>query len=157
MTQANYCPKHKDTPTNLRCGRCDELVCPRCMVHTPVGVRCADCAQVKRPPTYDVSRGLLARAVGASIGLGVGGGIALIILQSLAFGFFYLLIAAGLGYVVAEGVSASANRKRGRALQYVASGGVLLSFVIVLAVGFFSVFDIFAAALAVYVVFLRLR
>lgn len=164
MTQTAYCPKHKDTPTNLRCGKCSELVCPRCLVHTPVGVRCTDCAQVKRPPTYDVPRGFLARAVAAGIGLGIAGGIGLIVLQPLTFGFFYLIIAAGLGYVVAEGVSLSANRKRGRMLQYVASGGVALSFGILLALGsfglfeiFFNLFDILAAAVAVYAAFLRLR
>jgi len=37
------CPKH-DEETAVSCGRCETPVCPRCMVHTDVGVRCPGCA-----------------------------------------------------------------------------------------------------------------
>ena len=42
MQDTNYCARHPDTETNLRCGRCDTLVCPQCLVHltpTAAGLR----------------------------------------------------------------------------------------------------------------------
>lgn len=159
MTQPSYCSKHKDTPTSLNCGKCNKVVCAQCLVHTPVGVRCADCGQGRPPPTYDVSKKLLALAAGVSICLGVTGGIGLVVLKSLGFGspYFSILAFIGLGYVIAEGVSTSTNRKRGRTLQYIAASGTVLSFTIIFSFGFFTSFDILATAIAVYLVFLRLR
>ncbi len=34
------------TATRLRCASCDDAVCVRCLVRTPVGQKCAACAQV---------------------------------------------------------------------------------------------------------------
>lgn len=39
-----YCARHPTTETMLRCGRCDTPICPRCMIHSGVGIRCPDCA-----------------------------------------------------------------------------------------------------------------
>lgn len=39
-----YCARHPQTETGLRCGRCDTPICPRCMVHASIGIRCPDCA-----------------------------------------------------------------------------------------------------------------
>ena len=160
MSQTTYCVRHKDTPSNLRCGKCDDLICPRCMVHTPVGARCENCAQVTPVPTYNVSRKILAGAIGASIGLGIAGGVALILLRALGLGFdlFSLaIVAAGLGFIVGEGVGAAANRKRGRTLQYAAVGGVLISYAVVFAARWSGPFDLLAIGISLYVAYLRLR
>ena len=160
MSQTTYCPRHKDTATNLRCGRCEELICPRCMVHAPVGIRCEDCAQVRPVPTYDVSRTFLARAIGASIGLGIAGGVALILLRALGLGFdlFSLAFAAAaLGFMLGEGVSVAANRKRGRTLQYVSLGGVLISYAVVFAARWSGPLELLAVGISLYVAYLRLR
>ena len=63
----NYCPRHPKNETNLRCGRCEKLVCTECMVHTPVGVRCQDCGKLRRLPTYDVTASFLARGIVAGL------------------------------------------------------------------------------------------
>lgn len=39
-----YCARHQQVETMLRCGRCETPICPRCMVHSGVGIRCPDCA-----------------------------------------------------------------------------------------------------------------
>ncbi len=39
-----YCARHPQIETGLRCGRCDTPICPRCMIHGAVGIRCPDCA-----------------------------------------------------------------------------------------------------------------
>ena len=132
MLEPSRCARHPDTETNLRCGRCEEPICPSCMVHTPVGYRCKDCARVRPPPTFDVNRVYLARAIGASVALGVAGGIAFKVLSLLlgSVPFWQAIAFAGIGYMVGEGVSVAVNRKRGRGLKLVASGGVFLAYVV---------------------------
>jgi hypothetical protein len=108
--------------TLLRCGRCDTPICPRCLVMTPVGARCPDCAQVRRPPMYDVSGRYLWQALGAALAIVAGGGFVF----TYALGFFgrsifiagILYVVAGIG--IAEALSAAANRKRGPRLQWLA-------------------------------------
>ena len=138
MLEPSYCPRHSGTETQLRCSRCEELVCPSCMVHSAVGVRCPDCAQTKRPPTFDVTGIFLARAIGASLGLGLLCGVAFKILSFLlaripslgGIPFWEAIAFAGIGYAIGEGVSLSVNRKRGGKLKLVASSGVLVAYVV---------------------------
>lgn len=46
---AFYCYRHKKEVTRVRCGRCERPLCPRCMVHSPAGVRCRDCSRNRVP------------------------------------------------------------------------------------------------------------
>ncbi len=102
------------------------------MVHTPVGFRCKDCARVRPPPTFDVTGIYLVRAIGASVALGVAGGVIFKLLSLLLSGvsFWQAIAFAGIGYMVGEGVSVAVNRKRGRGLKLVASGGVFLAYIV---------------------------
>ena len=70
------CAEHPDVETGLRCGKCDKPICPKCMVETPVGARCRECARVNKLPTYDVSN----RQMLISFGVGL--------LIAVAYGFF---------------------------------------------------------------------
>ena len=108
---------------------------------------------------YDVSASYLARAILASLLIGVAGGLALaLVVRPLLFGILYIAAMAGLGYLVAEGISLATNRKRGRNLQYVAAGGMIVALAVVaFFVGFIDLFDLLGAGLAVYVAFVRLR
>ena len=45
------CPRHPKEETRLTCGRCDQPICPRCMVYTSTGLRCPDCIYGKRGQT----------------------------------------------------------------------------------------------------------
>ena len=120
------CATHRDVATNLRCSKCDKLICPRCLVQTPVGARCRDCAQLRRLPTFVVSPLHYLRAVGASVGVGVVVGL----VWSSVPGFFSLFIGPLVGYAVGESVSFSANRRRSLGLKLVAGIGVLLAFLV---------------------------
>ena len=132
---ATYCARHPDVETALRCGRCDTLICPRCLVQSPVGSRCRDCANVRRIPTADVkpvfiARGLAAAmvsgaAVGAFWGYALEGGRG-----GFGLGFFFIFLAMGIGWAVSEAVSAATNRKRGYVLQTCAVLGVVLAYVV---------------------------
>ena len=160
MQDTNYCARHPDTETNLRCGRCDTLVCPQCLVHSPVGVRCPDCGRPAPLPQYSVSGPLLARAVGAGLLMGLGGGLIMaVVVRPLVFGLMYVAAMAGFGYLLGEGMGLAAARKRGRSLQFVAAGALILAYAVII---YFvranlDVFDLAGAALAGYVAFLRLR
>ena len=46
---AYYCVRHTKTITRVRCGRCETPICPRCMVFSPAGTRCRDCARNRVP------------------------------------------------------------------------------------------------------------
>ena len=133
------------------------------MVHTPVGFRCLECGQGTKLPTYDVSVSYLARAVMASLLIGVAGGLVIVFIgRPLLYGILYIAAMAGYGYLVGEVISVATNRKRGRALQLVAAGGVLVSQVVVLLTGIafgdlYGLFDLLGAGLATYVAFIRLR
>ena len=153
MSETKYCPRHSDTETNLRCGKCEELICPRCMVQTPVGARCPECARVRRLPTFEVSRPLLARAIAVGLVLGLVGGLFVGYLTWLLGGFLGLFAVVGLGYVIGELLSLAVNQKRGRALKYVAAGAVIvaLSVMSVFTSVMFTPFGLLGAFVSVYV------
>ena len=125
------CATHPNVETELACGRCGKPICPRCLVYTPVGVRCRDCAQVRRIPTYNVSLAYLLRGIGAAVVMGaaIGGLWAFLLPQATrAYGFYVLFLALGIGYAIGESVSWATNRKRGPALQGIAAAGVILAY-----------------------------
>jgi hypothetical protein len=131
-SDVTFCARHPRVETVLRCGRCDTPICPRCLVQTPVGARCPDCANVRRLPTIDVTPIYLARGVAASLVAGAVTGAFWGFLSSgrgINFvGFFLIFLAMGIGYCVAEAVSLSTNHKRARTLQYIAGGGVIFAY-----------------------------
>lgn len=125
------CLKHPSVETELACGRCGRPICTRCMVMTPSGQRCRDCANVRRPPMYEVGALFLARGIAAAIGVGLVGGFLWALIQPLLasfLGFFILLLAMGLGYVMGEAVARATNRKRGYALQLAAAFGIVVAY-----------------------------
>ena len=81
------CPRDSGVQTNLRCARCDDPICPRCMVYAPVGSKCPDCASIGGPQIFKVTQGDLIRigilGGAAAIGLGLVAAIVLTTLWSL--------------------------------------------------------------------------
>lgn len=48
-SEQTYCYGHPDTPTKLRCSRCDRPICGRCAIPASVGQHCPECvAEAKR-------------------------------------------------------------------------------------------------------------
>jgi len=91
-------------------------------------MKCPDCAQVRRPPMYDVSGKWLWRSVGAAVGLVLAGGFVFSLIvgmfgRSLIFAALLYLLA---GVAIPEALSAAANRKRGPRLQALAVVTVVL-------------------------------
>ena len=128
------CATHPGVETNLTCGKCGKPICPKCMVQTPVGARCPECARLQRLPTFRVSTSYYLRAVGVGLGLGIAGGLIWGLIQSL-FSFFYLnlLLAPALGYAVSELLSRVVNRKRSTGLAVIAGAVMTLAYLVSLA------------------------
>ena len=151
------CATHPRVETNLRCGKCSKPICPKCMVQTPVGARCPECARLYKLPTYRVSMTYYLRAAGTALGMAIVCGIIWgIANQFLPFFFLNLLLGAGVGYVIGEVVGLAVNRKRGRGLAAVAGAGVVVSYLValffplVLPIGLFGLsFGLFSIILAV--------
>ena len=163
------CATHPEVETNLRCGRCGKPICPKCLVQTPVGARCQDCARLYKLPTYRVTTTYYLRAMGTGLGMAIACGIVWGLIGGKAdylsnvVPFFYLnlLLAPGAGYAIGEVISLSVNRKRGRGLAIVAGIAVVISYLFSILVPLwwlsFHPFDILALALGIFVAISRLR
>jgi hypothetical protein len=124
------CATHPSVETDLACGKCGKAICPRCLVHTPVGARCRGCANIRRLPTYNISAQFMLRGLaGAAVSGAVLGGLWAIIPFGAGF-YFGLFVGLGLGYAVGEVVSVAANRKAGPPLQVVAALGVIIAYLV---------------------------
>lgn len=161
------CAAHPNVETNLACGKCGTPICPKCLVHTPVGARCKDCAGLKRLPTFQVSPQQHLTAVVVGLALALALGIAWGLLRGLVplFSLFGIFVAVGVGYAIGEVISRSVNRRRGPLLQVIGGICFALSY-LVSNVGFssdsgltfyFSFYGILALVVGVVVAVSRLR
>lgn len=119
------CFYHPDVTTRLRCSRCEKPICPRCMVASPVGYRCPECARGPKPVHYQASASGLATALGVGVAFAVAAG--LLWGRFPAWSFYSALL---LGFGVAEGMAWAAKYKRGRELQIGAVVCVALGLVV---------------------------
>lgn len=122
------CTRHPDVETDLRCGKCDTPICPKCMVQTPVGARCLQCAALKRLPVYEISPISYVRAVVAGLAAAAVLGA---VWGFIPFGgFFLFFVTLVIGYLIGEAVSLSVNRKRGAGLQVIAGISMIVSYAV---------------------------
>ena len=171
--ELNFCPRDPKIETNLSCGKCGEFICPKCLVQTPVGARCEDCARMKKNPAYDPSSGETSRAVAAGIGTAAGIGLVLGALGVLAYKAGgqnpYTIVAvvglAGMGWTAGEVVYRVSKFKKSRGLQYAAGlctfagyiAAITSSTVFGLRGGFTDLWPLLGFGLAVYVAMGRVR
>jgi hypothetical protein len=164
-----HCATHADVETTLRCGKCEKPICPRCLVMTPVGARCKECAAARKLPTFQLSglNYLVAGLVALGMGLGVGlvWGLIEWLLPSYLFS---ILLAAGAGWLIAEVIGRAVNRKRGTWLGIIGGLTVLLAYGIVFFIesnntGYLNVglmrlgFSFLSAGVGVFIAVHRLR
>jgi hypothetical protein len=162
------CQRHPQVETNLRCSKCGTPICPRCLVQTPVGARCPDCARLSRLPVYQVPATYYLKASVAGLVTAIVCGIAWAVIDwVIPFFSFSLLLAPASGYVIGEVISRSVNRKRGTGLAVIA--GIAVVIALLARLGFFSLFlgfhisllniiiDLVATALGIVVAVTRTR
>lgn len=119
------CPRNPGVETALRCQQCESPICPRCLVQTPVGMKCRDCARIVRSPIYTV-RGL---ALWRSVGIALVGGVVMgliwgFILLPFTFGFLSIFLGAGLGWAFTRMLEWASGRKRGPVMIGLAVVGI---------------------------------
>jgi hypothetical protein len=127
------CAAHPNVETELGCSRCGKAICSRCLVHTPVGARCEDCANVRRAVTYSISPDQYVRGIAAALFVGVATGVAWWFFnREFFYGglFLRLLFGLGIGLAAGEAVAWATNRRAGRPLQFIAIGGVILAYAV---------------------------
>lgn len=154
------CPRHPDVETALRCSRCGTPICPRCLVQTPVGARCRDCARITKSPIYTVTAGRFALgAATALVGGVIMGLIWGVILLPFSVGFWSIFIGIGLGYVFTKAMDMATNRKRGPVIVSLASAGIVIAWAMqFLFVGSQIVlYDLVAVGIGVYMAYYNLR
>src|SRR4030065_831190 len=115
------CARHPKVETDLTRGRCETPICPRCAVFTDVGARCPTCAPARKLPQFEVGFVYLLRGAAAALGTGAALGAVWGALLPGGIGVLGVILAAGLGYAIAEAVSGATNRKAGTMLQAAAA------------------------------------
>ena len=83
------CTRHPDRETLVSCGRCLRPFCTQCLIHTPAGQRCFECAGVRRDYAQRAATRRFLSAFGAML---LGGAV-----STLLGGFFSLFIAFAAG------------------------------------------------------------
>ncbi|MFC1967740.1 B-box zinc finger protein [Chloroflexota bacterium] len=163
--ETTRCAKHPEVETGLKCGKCGQPICPKCMVQTPVGARCTGCARLYKLPTYRVSAIYYLRAAGTALGMAIAGGLAWGIVSAfIPFIYLNIILAGGVGYAIGEVISRAVNRKRGTGLAVIAGLSMALSYLVNivtfghLPAGLFSiVFDLVAIGAGIFMAANRLR
>ena len=112
-----HCYRHPDRETALSCGSCERPICVDCSVTAAVGIKCRECAKLPRAALATVPHTRLVTAVIAGVLLALVGAM---IVDSVRFGFFLLLIGYFVGMGVAEAIRKSSGGYRDHALARVA-------------------------------------
>ena len=116
-----YCANHPQTPTTLRCNRCDKPICAKCAVLTPTGYRCKDCVRTQQK-TFDTTQWydyLTSSAIALVLSF-LGSLIARYI------GFFIIFVAPIAGVVIAEAARFVVQRRRSKLLFQITTAAAIL-------------------------------
>ncbi len=155
------CKRHSEIETNLSCNKCEDPICPKCLVQTPVGARCPSCARLSRVPTYRVPRIYYLRAIGAGLGLAIVGGLLWGLVRSfIPFFLLNLVVGGAIGYGIGEGIGLSVNRKSGTGLATLGALAVVASYLISVftwGAWHLNLMDILAVVVGIFVSVARLR
>lgn len=154
------CARHPGVQTALRCSRCDTPICPRCLVYSPVGARCPDCARVVRAPMYIVSSPDVLKALGVAI---IGGLVMGILWGTVGAVFsrswLLIFVGAALGYGFTKMMEFGTRGKRGPVIVAFAMGGIGIAWgmqLFFVPLGVFQ-FELLAVAVAAYLAYQNLR
>lgn len=123
MSEKMYCVNHPDRETLLRCNKCGKPICLECGIRHPVGIRCRECAQLRRSPLYQVSAVQYAKALGVGLAASTIGGLIMAYMGGI---FISLFLSPIIGGVIAEAINWATGYKRGVMLQIVAGICIVL-------------------------------
>ena len=114
------CARHPKQETAISCASCGVPICPRCMVVTPVGMKCPGCGKNANSGLFKVKPERLLFAGIISI---IAGCIAAII---SSLGFFMIFLGLPFGYFAGDIILRSAGMKRGWKLEVTSAAGIII-------------------------------
>ncbi|MHB1456121.1 MAG: B-box zinc finger protein [Armatimonadota bacterium] len=115
-----YCARHPKQETAISCASCGIPICPRCMVVTPVGMKCPGCGKNANSGLFKVKPERLILAGMISILTGC----AAALISNL--GFFMLFLGIPFGYYAGSIILKSAGMKRGWKLEVTSAVGIII-------------------------------
>lgn len=140
-----YCYRHPDRETWVRCGRCDRPICTSCAMQGPVGSRCRQCGKLAFDPLTSFTPAQLAIGIATAVGGGLVGGFI-----AARIGFFSIFVSYFAGGLIADFVSRATGYKRGPVMVAIVFGGMAAGILAGAAIGFWveyaTLFDIAASA-----------
>ena len=128
-TTQTVCYRHPSRETAVSCSNCERPICTDCMVYTPVGIKCPDCARQPRTAMVRRRPDRAARAIAAAIGVGAAMGFGIVLLQGVGL-FFALILGWLIGIGMGEVVLAASGRYRAPATGWIAMGGCVWAYAV---------------------------
>ena len=135
-----YCTNHPTVETLLRCNRCGQPVCLKCMMLTDVGYRCKACVHAQTAVFFNatVLDYVLVGAVAFVAALVATPVAGMILGEIWGFSLFLAMFAGpAAGGVLASMARFAGRKHRGRYLGYTAVGGAIAGVLLVYAIVFF--------------------
>lgn len=128
------CANHPKEMTVVRCGRCEKPICTRCMVDSPVGKKCRECAR----PGHHLATTAPAHVLIAFLVATVTALPMAMVMHRLPL---LILPATIYGYLVAEVVLRVGKRGRGLPMQVAAGLAAAIGALVTTGVAFGSTVD----------------
>ncbi|MBN2147076.1 MAG: B-box zinc finger protein [Anaerolineales bacterium] len=122
-----FCANHPNTPTSLRCNRCEKPICPKCAVLTPTGYRCKECLRGQQK-VYETA--LVQDYIFGATTAGLLSFLGSLILPRL--GWFLIFVAPIAGVIIAEAARFVIRRRRARRLFLVITAAAALGSLLLL-------------------------
>jgi predicted RNA-binding Zn-ribbon protein involved in translation (DUF1610 family) len=128
-TTEAVCYRHPGRETRVSCSSCGRPICPDCMVDTPVGFKCPECARLPRSAVVRLRPDRAFRAIAAAFAGGLAMGFGIVVLQGVGL-FFALILGWLIGIGMGELVLWASGRYRGRETALIALGGCIWTYVV---------------------------
>ena len=128
-TTRTVCYRHPGRETAVSCSNCERPICTDCMVYTPVGIKCPDCARQPRSAIVRMRPDRAARAIGAALAVGAAMGLGIVLLQDVGL-FFALILGWLIGVGMGEVVLAASGRYRAPVTGWIAMGGCVWAYAV---------------------------
>jgi hypothetical protein len=121
------CYRHRGRETKVSCSDCGRPICTDCMIYSPVGIKCPECAKLPRSARVRLKPDRAARAVLAAVLGGAAIGFGILLLQGIGL-FFALILGWLVGIAMGELVLWASGRFRSPITSWIAVAGSLWAY-----------------------------
>ena len=125
-----YCANHPKVETAVSCSNCGKPICPDCMVPAAVGIKCRECARMPRSARVGLRPQHAIRAVLGAFGAGSGLGVVLAYAGYAGLGFFTIIAAYFVGFLVGRATIRAGGYHRGEATAWIAVAGSAWAYIV---------------------------